>query len=242
MTRQGRSVRTVSSVLPNNDVPARRGGSDITTARARISRASSTIRRPAPPGANLLPVPGHSPAAADAGGVDQRGRARLLIGQRGVDRRVRRHRDRDQHVDAAPATGGEAHGGRDRLGREVAVLERHQHRLVLDLVLDRGLRHHDLHRLRQRQALAAAVDDVDDDPESEPEHAGDQHPQVEDGGHDQRQPGAGPAEDRQQRQLDAPRTVSTPGLRHGRSKSGWVMRSLISDRCAIVNESIAPKA
>ncbi len=47
ITRQGRSLSTVSSVLPNSDRPVRRGGSDITRARAWISRASSTIRRPA---------------------------------------------------------------------------------------------------------------------------------------------------------------------------------------------------
>ncbi len=39
-----------------------------------------------------------------------------------------------------------------------------------------------------------------------------------------------------------PRTVTEPGLIHGRSASGWVTRSLITARCAIVNESIAPNA
>ena len=47
ITRHGRSLSTVSRVLPNSDLPVRRGGSDITSARAWISRASSTIRRPA---------------------------------------------------------------------------------------------------------------------------------------------------------------------------------------------------
>ena len=50
ITRQGRSLSTVSSVRPKSDAPVRRGGSGITTARARISLASSTIRRPAWPG------------------------------------------------------------------------------------------------------------------------------------------------------------------------------------------------
>src|SRR5918992_1395698 len=50
ITRHGRSASTVSSVFPNSDIPALRGGRDITTARARISLASSTIRRPACPG------------------------------------------------------------------------------------------------------------------------------------------------------------------------------------------------
>ena len=36
MTRQGRSASTVSSVLPNRELPVRRGGNDITIARARM--------------------------------------------------------------------------------------------------------------------------------------------------------------------------------------------------------------
>ena len=50
ITRQGRSASTVSSDFPNSDLPVRRGGSGITIARAWMSFASSTIRRPLPPG------------------------------------------------------------------------------------------------------------------------------------------------------------------------------------------------
>ena len=50
MTRVGRSARTVSSVRPKSDPAGRRVGADITIARARIARASSTMRRPASPG------------------------------------------------------------------------------------------------------------------------------------------------------------------------------------------------
>src|SRR3954454_15746960 len=49
ITRHGRSASTVSSVLPNSDAPSTRRGSGITIAAARMSAASSTIRRPAWP-------------------------------------------------------------------------------------------------------------------------------------------------------------------------------------------------
>ena len=49
ITRHGRSVSTVSSVLPNSDAPSTRRGSGITIAAARMSIASSMIRRPAWP-------------------------------------------------------------------------------------------------------------------------------------------------------------------------------------------------
>ena len=39
-----------------------------------------------------------------------------------------------------------------------------------------------------------------------------------------------------------PRTRIRPGLRYGRRTSGSVTRRQMSDRCAIENESIAPKA
>ena len=50
ITRAGRSWSTVSSVRPKIEAPVRLGGSGMTMARARISLASSTIRRPACPG------------------------------------------------------------------------------------------------------------------------------------------------------------------------------------------------
>ena len=49
ITRHGRSASTVSSVLPNSDAPSIRRGSGITIAAARMSPASSMIRRPAWP-------------------------------------------------------------------------------------------------------------------------------------------------------------------------------------------------
>ena len=49
ITRHGRSASTVSSVLPNSEAPLTRRGSGITIAAARMSIASSMIRRPAWP-------------------------------------------------------------------------------------------------------------------------------------------------------------------------------------------------
>ena len=71
ITRQGRSLSTVSSVLPNSDAPVRRGGSDITIARARISFGLLHDAAAALPRAHLLPVPGHPPPAAHARRVDE---------------------------------------------------------------------------------------------------------------------------------------------------------------------------
>ena len=93
ITRQGRSASTVSSVARTATRRRRLGGSDITIARARISRASSTIRRPGLPGAHLLPVAGHAPAAAArAPSRSSTPRGASCSGMRGVDRRVRRAR------------------------------------------------------------------------------------------------------------------------------------------------------
>ena len=148
ITRQGRSASTVSSVLPNSDAPVRRGGSAITIARARISRASSTIRRPPCPGRTFSQCPVTrrpprtraesmiEPACASCSGIA------ASIGEFGGT--VISH----QHVDAAPAPGGQLGGGGHRPGRVVPLLEGHEHRLVLDLVLDHGLRHHHLVRSR----------------------------------------------------------------------------------------------
>ena len=57
ITRQGRSASTVSIVLPNTEVPAIRCGSAITTAVARMSCASSMIRRPAWPARTFSQCP-----------------------------------------------------------------------------------------------------------------------------------------------------------------------------------------
>ena len=72
ITRHGRSASTVSSVLPNSDAPLMRCGSGITIAAARMSVASSMIRRPAWPGAHALDVAGHARAGLHARLLDQR--------------------------------------------------------------------------------------------------------------------------------------------------------------------------
>ena len=56
MTRHGRSWSTVSSVLPKMAL-ACLGGSGMTIARARSSRASSTMRRPACPARTFSQCP-----------------------------------------------------------------------------------------------------------------------------------------------------------------------------------------
>ena len=126
--------------------------------------------------------------------------------------------------------------------RVVRVLEGHQHRLVLHLVLDRRLGHHHLARLGQRQSLAAAVHHVQRDSADQPEQPGDQHADVEHGGDDQRDSRAEAAEDREQRQLVARARGCCPAPSTGRSWSGCLTRSAITAAWAIVNESIAPNA
>ena len=82
ITRQGRSASTVSSVLPNSDFPvaARRQRHHQ---RARLDLARLLDDPPAGLArAHLLPVAGHAPPAAHARRVDQRRRARLLLGHR----------------------------------------------------------------------------------------------------------------------------------------------------------------
>ena len=81
ITRHGRSASTVSIVLPNTDVPAMRRGSVMTTAAARMSCASSMIRRPAWPARTFSQCPETRPppcslacsmiesAAASASGI-----------------------------------------------------------------------------------------------------------------------------------------------------------------------------
>ena len=64
ITRHGRSVSTVSSVLPNSDAPSTRRGSGITIAAARMSTASSTIRRPAWPARTRSTCPETRPPPA----------------------------------------------------------------------------------------------------------------------------------------------------------------------------------
>ena len=130
----------------------------------------------------------------------------------------------------------------DLLARVVAVLEGHQDRLVLHLVLHHRLRRHDLVGLGERQALPAPVDHVEGDADREPREPGDQHPQVQ---HAWPRSGPMPVPNPPKRASTGssrPRMRSVTGERYGRSASGRVILSLMTETCAIVNESIAPKA
>ena len=144
ITRHGRSVSTVSSVLPNTDVPAIRRGSGITIAAARMSVASSMIRRPACPARifSVWPETRRPPwiracsitesAAASSSGIVR------------VDRQRVRHGDHGQHVDAAALARGELDRGRHHVLVVAAVDERDEHGVVLRLVVDHRLRDRDL--------------------------------------------------------------------------------------------------
>ena len=134
ITRHGRSARTVSTVLPNSVVPVR-GGSGMTSAWARISRASSTISRPLPPGRTRSTWPlTRRPPCSRACSMT----ARAAISSSGSAASsgdacgtVIEH----EHVDPAALAAGELRRGGDRRRRVVAGVERDEHRLVLGLVL-----------------------------------------------------------------------------------------------------------
>jgi hypothetical protein len=112
--------------------------------------------------------------------------------------------DGHEDVDAASAARGELDRGGDGALHVVAALEGHEDRLVLGLAVGDRQRGGDLDRRGQVQALAAPVDDVHDDAERQPEGARGGHGEVEDGDHDEREPGAGEADDRERRQRVAP--------------------------------------
>ena len=130
---------------PKSDVPVRRGGSDITT---RAGPDLARLLHDPPPGlarADLLPVAGHAPPAAHPRGVDRapapapparasRASIGALAGTVIVTSTWMPRRRRAASC-AAVATASR---------RVVAVLEGHQHRLVLHLVLHDRLGHHDL--------------------------------------------------------------------------------------------------
>ena len=86
ITRHGRSASTVSSVLPNSDAPLTRSGSGITIAAARMSTASSMIRRPAWPLRTRSVWPETRAPAWTPRLLDQRRRGRLLLGHRPLQR------------------------------------------------------------------------------------------------------------------------------------------------------------
>ena len=157
ITRQGRSASTVSSVRPKVDEPARsRRQRHHHRGRLDLACASRTIRRPASPGAHLLEVPGHAPPAAhraesiaacafaSASGIDASIGAlagTVIVTSTWMPRRRR----------AASFTAVETASA-----RVLAVLEGHQHRLVLHLVLDDRLGHHDLRSSRSGSGPAVA--------------------------------------------------------------------------------------
>ena len=187
-------------------------GSGMTIARARISRASSTIARPACPArtCSTWPVTRRPPWIRACSMIACA--ASSCSGSSRVDRRRGRHGDRHQHVDAAPAPGGELGRGGDRLRVVVVAVEGDEHRLVLGLVLDDRLRDRDLVVRRQVEPLAAAVDDVDADARAPASRC--RRPRRRGAGRSRRRtPGRcrAPPSDREQRQLAAARSRSRPG-------------------------------
>ena len=171
ITRQGRSASTVSSVLPNSEAPLTRCGQrHHDRRRAHVGRL---LDDPPPglAGAHALDVPGHARADLHAGLLDDRLRRGLLLRHPRVDRQRARDGHQREDMDAAASPRGElGRGGDDRL---VVVLgaHRHQHGVVLGLVIDHGLRDRDLVRRGQVQPLLAAVDEVDDHAERQPADA-----------------------------------------------------------------------
>ena len=115
ITRHGRSASTVSSVLPNTDAPATRRGSAITTAAARMSCASSMIRRPAWPARTFSQCPDTRPPPCSLACSMIESGGGLGVGHRGVDLQRVRDGDRDEHVDPAALARGELDRGGDDL-------------------------------------------------------------------------------------------------------------------------------
>ena len=209
ITRQGRSASTVSSVRPKSEAPVRLGGSvhhdrpGLDLARL-VHDAAPGLARP-----HLLPVPGHAPAAEHSCRVDRRLRALApasgiaasigaLAGTEIVTSTWMPRRRRAASL-VAVATASR---------RVAPVLEGHQHGLVLHLVLDDRLRHHDLRGLREAETLTAAVDHVDGDADQPARCApGDQRLKFEDGDHDERGARAEAAEQG--------RTAAAPGRGRG---------------------------
>ena len=180
--------------------PAR--GSGITIAAARISTASSTIRRPAWPARTRSTWPDtRLPPATLASSMTLR--RRILVGHRRVDLERVRHGDRHQHVDAAALARRQLARRRQHLIVVARVAEVDEHRVVLRLVVDDRLRDRDLVRGGQVEALPAAIDHVDDDAEREPADAEHAHDRVQHRDDDERDEGERPADDREQRRVVA---------------------------------------
>ena len=175
----------------------------MTIARARSSRASSTIRRPACPARTFsqCPVTRRPPcrracsisacAAASCSGID------------GVDRRRGGDDDRDEDVDPAAPAGGHPHRGRDGARRVGPRVQRDEHRVVLGLVRDDRLGHRDAHGLGQVQPVPVAVPRVERAADEQPADAGDRDVDVQERHDGERQRRADRAEDREDGHVDA---------------------------------------
>ena len=204
ITRHGRSASTVSSVLPNSDAPSTRRGSGMTIAAARISTASSTIRRARLAGADRSQWPDtRRPPATLASSMTLRALA-SCVGHRRVDRQRARHRDRHERRGCRGACARRACAAvastcrRSPSRRSATSTESYSASWsttgcgIATLCVE-----------RQVEALPAAVDDVDDDAERQPadaEHADDR---VQRRDHDERDEGERPADDREQRRVVA---------------------------------------
>ena len=159
ITRQGRSASTVSSVLPEQR-PARPPRRQRHHDRARRRSRAPPPRSGAPPGPGAP-----SPSARSRAARRARARSRSARPRAPPPRASRRRSASSRGTVIVTSTwmprrrrAARLRRGGHRLGRVAAVLEGHQHRLVLHLVLDDRLGHHDLVRLGQREALAAPVD------------------------------------------------------------------------------------
>ena len=213
-TRHGRSASTVSSVLPNSEAPSTRRGSASTIAAARMSIASSTIRRPAWPGRirSTWPETRRPPWTRACSITDWA--AASASRHRRVDRQRVRHGHERDDVHAAPLAGRELGRGRHHV-LVVAVGDRHQHGVVLRLVVDDGLRDRDLVGGGQVEPVAAAEGGVDERPERQPADAERGHREVQRRDHDERDRREGAAGDREQRRVVVRRSGGCPA--RGRS-------------------------
>ena len=126
------------------------------------------------------------------------------------------HRDRHQHVDpAAPARGQPRRGGH-HLGDVAVLVEGDQHRVVLGLGVDRRARDRHLGRGGQVEAVAVAVDRVDDDPDASQPIPAMRHAGVE-RGHDAQRRERAEARRRSRTGAGRARMRMLPGRRYGRS-------------------------
>ena len=172
-----------------------------------------------------------------------RARRRRLRLHRRRQRQVHGHLDRVERHELRARLGGEPKRRRGHLVGDAVLRQRQQDRAVLDFHRrpDGQVLGH--HRLGQRQVLGAAVDDVDDHPDREPDDADRRHPVTEVQGD-----GDQPRCTRAMRPSTANGAGrrSRPGMRAGRATacrpSRACARIWITEAWASVNESIAPNA